>query len=165
MPEKFLLEIGTEEIPDWMIPPALAELRKLFEKLLEDNELTGKVTSVDASPRHLVLRAEGLPDKQADKDELLTGPPAKAGEKAAGGFAKKQGVPVEELQTIETEKGEYFALRKQVVGRRTLDILAGESAATDPQGSTGRNRCTGPVRKARASSVRSAGWSRCSGVR
>ena len=124
MPEKFLLEIGSEEIPDWMIAPALAEMRKLFEKLLEDNELAGKVASVDASPRHLVLRAEGLPEKQADKDELLTGPPKAAGEKAAGGFAKKQGVDPTVLQVIQTEKGEYFAIRKQAAGRRTLDILA-----------------------------------------
>ena len=29
----FLLEIGTEEIPDWMIPGALENLRLLFEKL------------------------------------------------------------------------------------------------------------------------------------
>ena len=30
----FLLEIGAEEIPDWMIQPALTNLRELFEGLL-----------------------------------------------------------------------------------------------------------------------------------
>src|SRR3954453_9391499 len=29
----FLLEIGTEEVPDWMIPTALENLRLSFEKL------------------------------------------------------------------------------------------------------------------------------------
>ena len=29
----FLFEIGVEEIPDWMIPDALENLRLLFEKL------------------------------------------------------------------------------------------------------------------------------------
>jgi len=29
----FLFEIGVEEIPDWMIPDALENLRVLFEKL------------------------------------------------------------------------------------------------------------------------------------
>ena len=34
----FLLEIGTEEIPDWMIQPARSSnLGELFEELLEDN--------------------------------------------------------------------------------------------------------------------------------
>ena len=29
---EFLLEIGAEEIPDWMIEPALADLRTKFQK-------------------------------------------------------------------------------------------------------------------------------------
>jgi glycyl-tRNA synthetase beta chain len=121
---KFLLEIGTEEVPDWMIPPALENLKQLFGKILEDNNLPGSVTSVDASPRHLVLRADDLPVGQPDRDELITGPPRSAGDRAAGGFAKKNGVTVEDLQVVETEKGVYFAVRKQTLGRKTIDILA-----------------------------------------
>ena len=40
----FLLEIGTEEIPDWMIVPAVANLRELIEKLLAENKLGERVT-------------------------------------------------------------------------------------------------------------------------
>ena len=58
MAKPFLLEIGTEEVPDWMIAPALANLRELFTKLLADNGLSGEVTRVDATPRHLVLPVE-----------------------------------------------------------------------------------------------------------
>ena len=79
---KFLLEIGTEEVPDWMIPPALENLKQLFGKVLEENNLPGTVTSVDASPRHLVLRAEGLPEGQPDRDEVITGPPQSAGDRS-----------------------------------------------------------------------------------
>ena len=50
----FLLEIGSEEIPDWMIEPALEQLKSLFEDLLAQNKLGGKVASVDATPRRLV---------------------------------------------------------------------------------------------------------------
>ena len=39
----FLLEVGVEEIPDWMIEPALAELSTRFEKLLEEERLGGRV--------------------------------------------------------------------------------------------------------------------------
>ncbi|HEY2014801.1 MAG TPA: glycine--tRNA ligase subunit beta, partial [Bryobacteraceae bacterium] len=58
----FLFEIGTEEIPDWMIPNALENLRLLFEKL----DVHHETVAMDATPRRLVLRAEGLPERQAD---------------------------------------------------------------------------------------------------
>ena len=45
----FLLEIGVEEIPDWMIQPALKNLEELFTKLIEDNRLGGKVTRTDGT--------------------------------------------------------------------------------------------------------------------
>ncbi|MCP5115365.1 MAG: glycine--tRNA ligase subunit beta, partial [bacterium] len=51
MAETFLLEIGTEEIPDWMIPPALKHLRELFSQLLKKERLTGAISAVDATPR------------------------------------------------------------------------------------------------------------------
>jgi glycyl-tRNA synthetase beta subunit len=54
---KFLLEIGTEEIFDWMIIPVLNSLQYIFQDLLDDHGLSGKVASVDARPRRWVLRA------------------------------------------------------------------------------------------------------------
>ncbi len=120
----FLLEVGAEEIPDWMIPPALDDLKQRFTKVLEDNKLTGEVTAMDATPRRLVLCATGLPEGQPDRDELITGPPKAAGQKASAGFAKKNGVSLDDLQTVETEKGVYYAVRKRTPGRRTIDILA-----------------------------------------
>lgn len=120
----FLVEIGTEEIPDWMIQPALKQLGELFDGLLADNKLGGKVTWLDATPRRLVLKAEGLPQRQPNSADLVTGPPKSAGEGAAAGFARKLGVEVSALNVVKTAKGEYLAYRKKVQGRRTLDILA-----------------------------------------
>ena len=120
----FLLEIGAEEIPDWMIEPALKQLSDDFGKLLTANHLAGAVKAVDASPRRLTLWAEGLPDGQSDGEELVTGPPKSAGAGAANGFAKKQGVTLDALETLTTDKGEYFAYRKKMVGRATGVILA-----------------------------------------
>ncbi|MBL8295003.1 MAG: glycine--tRNA ligase subunit beta [Bryobacterales bacterium] len=119
----FLLEIGAEEIPDWMIVPALDHLRGAFEKLLADNRLSGKVDWVDATPRRLVLKANGLPAGQADSEEVVSGPPKSAGEGAAQGFARKNGATVDQLETVTTPKGEYFAYRKKIAGRATKDIL------------------------------------------
>ncbi|MDX2154005.1 MAG: glycine--tRNA ligase subunit beta [Bryobacteraceae bacterium] len=120
----FLLEIGTEEIPDWMILPALDDLRRLFEKVLADHALAGSVSWVDATPRRLVLRADGLSERQADREELVTGPPVAAAAGAVAGFAKKQNVVVESLERVETAKGVYYGVRKQIAGRATAEILA-----------------------------------------
>src|SRR5580692_8343031 len=108
----FLLEIGTEEIPHWMIPSALAQLEKL--------DLFGATPKVDATPRRLVVRAEGLPERTPDSEQIVKGPPITAGDKAAEGFAKKQEADASPLR----KAGNYYELVKKVSGRATLDILA-----------------------------------------
>jgi len=128
MPD-FLLEIGAEEIPDWMIVPALDHLKTAFGKVLSDHKLAGHVDWVDATPRRLVLHATKLPKGQKDSVEVVTGPPKSAGEGAAVGFARKNGLAVEQLETLATPKGEYFSFRKKVAGRSTEAIL-GEALPT-----------------------------------
>jgi len=116
----FLLEIGCEEIPDWMISTALENLRLLFEKL----EIPHDSVTLDATPRRLVLRAEGLPERQADSEERVLGPAKSAPPKAVAGFARKQGVAPESLIVESTPKGEYYSFVRKVQGRATRDILA-----------------------------------------
>ena len=108
----FLLEIGTEEIPHWMIPSAVAQLQKL--------DLFGAVPQVDATPRRLVVRATGLRERTPDQTQVVKGPPLTAGEKAAAGFARKQGV---ELSAM-TKAGDYWELTKVVPGRPIRELLA-----------------------------------------
>ena len=124
MSERFLIEIGVEEIPDWMIEPALDHFSQLFTAILSDNNLGGKVDSLDATPRRLVLRASGLSEKQADEVKGVSGPPVSSGAGAAQGFAKKMGVPLDQLEKVQTPKGEYYSYKKQVPGRKTIDVLA-----------------------------------------
>lgn len=108
----FLLEIGTEEIPHWMIPGALNQLAAM--------PLFGAAPQVDATPRRLVVRATGLPERTPDEVQVIKGPPVSAGDKAAAGFAKKQGVDLSAM----TKVGDYYELRKNVPGRAVRDILA-----------------------------------------
>ncbi len=122
----FLLEIGTEEIPDWMIVPALNQLQDMFQSLLDQNSLGGRVTRTDATPRRLVLRADGLTERQPDTDDLMLGPPKSAGQGAATGFAKKMGTTPDQLGTETTAKGEYFSFKKRTQGQATTAILARE---------------------------------------
>ncbi len=124
MPVPFLLEIGCEEIPDWMIVSALEDLQTQFTKLFIEQKLEGSVSWIDATPRRLVLRADNLIERQADSEEIAMGPPKSAGAGAAGGFAKKMGVTVADLNTVSTPKGEYFCYTRKVAGRDTAAILA-----------------------------------------
>ncbi len=107
-----LLEIGTEEIPDWMIPDALAQMRTLFGP--------AESVVVDATSRRLVLRATGLAERQADREEYVAGPGLNAPPAAVEGFARKQGVAKEAL---EHREGKYGYTRK-IAGRETRDLLA-----------------------------------------
>ncbi len=109
---EFLLEIGTEEIPHWMIPSALEQLAKI--------DVLGEPLFVDATARRLVLRATNVPDRTPDEQLIVKGPPISAGDKAAAGFAKKQGVDLSAMEKV----GDYYELRKHVSGRRAIDILS-----------------------------------------
>ena len=120
----FLLEIGVEEIPDWMIPAALAALSASFGKLVEDSNLAIGEIRTDATPRRLVLRAKGLEVKQADSVEVVSGPPKSAGAGAAAGFARKLGIEASALETVTTPKGEYLAYRRTVKGREAAAVLS-----------------------------------------
>jgi len=121
----FLLEIGSEEIPDWMIPGALENLRSLFEEMLTKAGLTTPSVTVEGTPRRLVLRAEGLPERQSDAEELVSGPAKSAPPAAVAGFAKKQGIAVESLAVQSTPKGDYYCYTKKVAGQPVSRILAG----------------------------------------
>lgn len=126
-----LLEIGTEEIPDWMIRPAVANFRELLEKLLADHKLGGVTRLSDATPRRIALIIDDVLDRQSDSEELVMGPPKAAAYKdgkptgAAIGFAKKNNVDVTDLRFEATPKGEYIAVLKKVPGRSASEILAG----------------------------------------
>ncbi|MBM3756087.1 MAG: glycine--tRNA ligase subunit beta [Acidobacteria bacterium] len=110
----FLLEIGTEEIPDWMIPSALEFLREKFD---------GSDVTVDGTGRRLVLRAS-LEERTADKEEVVTGPPAAVQGKPLEGFCAKQGITASALTVVETAKGKYWSFVKKTPGRAMKEILA-----------------------------------------
>src|SRR5579883_3381413 len=86
MPD-FLLEIGTEEIPDWMIEPALEDLRSRYKEAFAT--LGGSEFIVDGTPRRLVLLAKEILDRAPDIQTVIPGPYVSAGAKAAEGFARK----------------------------------------------------------------------------
>jgi len=129
---ELLLEIGTEEIPSDYLENGLKELKRLAELYLKDNriEIEGGLHTY-GTPRRLVLVGKAIADTQEDTIQEITGPPQKAAfdeegnpTKAAFGFAKKQGVSVDELQLLETPKGVYLYIKRKIPGRLTITILS-----------------------------------------
>ena len=127
----FLLEIGTEEIPDWMIVPALNQLQDTFQALLDQQNLGGKVTRTDATPRRLVLFAEDLRDRQPDTEEKILGPVVPPGHNvsspmtpAAEGFMRKH--KVSDLLVEEGPKGRRWIAKVARDGQAASAILGRE---------------------------------------
>ncbi len=130
MAKDLLFEIGTEELPARFIAPALKALKDLAKRELERLSLSFEGIKTLGTPRRLTLYVAGLAEAQPDRTEEVLGPPKKVAfdeegrpTKAAEGFAKKQGVSVEELRVKTTERGEYVFVEKTFPGQKTIDLL------------------------------------------
>jgi glycyl-tRNA synthetase beta chain len=131
MTGELLFEIGTEEIPSDFLDEGIRRLQQLAESAFRDNliQIQGKLKTF-GTPRRLVLFAEAVAETQDDTVQEITGPPKSAAfdsqgnpTKAALGFAKKQGIPVNQLGTLQTPKGEYLYVKRRIPGRPTPDVL------------------------------------------
>jgi glycyl-tRNA synthetase beta chain len=118
----FLLEIGVEEIPDWMIEPALADLRAGFAAAFQ--AFGGSALWTEATPRRLVLQAKDLLPQAPDVESVVPGPYLSAGEKAAEGFARKQNTSVGKLAKAQDAKGERYIFAQLVKGQTALHALS-----------------------------------------
>ena len=129
--KELLLESGTEEIPAGFIPQALVDLESLVRKELDGNRIDFDGVKTLGTPRRLVISVESVSEKQRDVEIKKVGPSKQSAfdaegkpTKAASGFAKSQSVPVESLQMIQTEKGEYVCAVRSETGKPTLELLS-----------------------------------------
>lgn len=125
-----LFEIGTEELPAGFLQPALAQLRDNFLKKAAALNLDHGEVVCKGTPRRLALIVRNLAQTQRDSREELLGPAKLAAfgvdglpTRAAEGFARSKGVAVADLQVVETPKGEYLILVREVAGRQTVELL------------------------------------------
>ncbi len=130
MNKELFLEIGTEEIPAGFLPKAMAEMEALIQRELDNARLSYSEVKTFATPRRLVLCIKGIPSVQPDAETCAMGPaksiafgPDGKPTRAAEGFARGQGLDVESLELVATDKGEYVAAVKKESGRPTPDLL------------------------------------------
>lgn len=119
-----LLEIGAEEIPDWMLAGALEYLGVAVGDLVRNTRLGDPIIRTDATPRRLVVRAEGIVERQEDSSERVWGPGKFAPAAALEGFAKKQGIDRMELELVSDGKVEKYSTLRKIAGRTAVEILA-----------------------------------------
>ncbi len=101
---KYLLEVGTEELPYKFIPSAIEQLNKGFTTFLNDNKVKFSDVKVYATPRRLAVIVDGLENKTEDEEKIVKGPIAKVAfdevgnlTKAGEGFARKNNLSKEDL--------------------------------------------------------------------
>lgn len=125
----FLLEVGTEELPASFVSEALQQWEARISPELKEQYLEPTSIQFYGTPRRLAMVIEGLPERQADREEEVKGPPAQAAfkdgkpTKAAEGFARSRGVEVSALEVRETDKGAFVFVNQSIPGRPTAEIL------------------------------------------
>jgi glycyl-tRNA synthetase beta chain len=127
---RLLLEVGTEELPPSELPGVLEGMGPAARALFAELRLPCGDVTVFSSPRRLALAVADLADVQEARSTVVTGPPVKAAfdpsgapTKAAVGFARTQGVAVEALTTVKTERGDYVAVHREEPRGRAADVL------------------------------------------
>ena len=128
--DTLLIEVGTEELP----PTAAKNLSDHFTgavttQLAELGFSYGEVSSF-VTPRRIALSIKQTITKQPDQEIERRGPSLKAAygkdgqpTKAALGFAKSCGVELQQLQTMDTDKGEWLFYKSTEKGISLSEAL------------------------------------------
>ena len=134
MAKDYLFEIGTEEMPAHVVERSVKQLADRTQKFLKENGLKFKCIKTFSTPRRLTILVEELAEKQDDIDEIKKGPAKKIAldqdknwTKAAQGFARGQGMTMDDIYFEELKGTEYAYVHVQKEGKKTSSILLGMS--------------------------------------
>jgi len=128
--ETLLIELGTEELP----PKSLKTLAVAFfdniKNQLDSNDLSYADIKWFATPRRLAVQVTDLIDKQTDKVVEKRGPAVNVAfdeqgqpSKAAIGWARSNGITVEQAERLTTPKGEWLLHKATVVGKTVSELV------------------------------------------
>lgn len=129
--ETLLVELGTEELPPKSLKQLALSFRDSIVQGLEQRELSHGEVQWFASPRRLAVLIDAVQLHSASKELEILGPPidrAKDADgnwtSAASGFARKQNVEPDQLESIDTPKGARLGLRVSAPGESAKAALS-----------------------------------------
>lgn len=129
--ENLLIEVGTEELPPKSLRKLAESFLSNFTDELKKAELSFESAVWHAAPRRLAININQLALAQADKVVEKRGPAvAQAFDadgnptKAAMGWARGNGITVEQADRLKTDKGEWLLHQAKVVGVETKSLIA-----------------------------------------
>lgn len=130
MAKEFLIELGTEELPPKQLRTLAEAFAANFSAELAAAELTHDGVKWFATPRRLALKVTNLAEKQADKVLEKRGPAISVAfdaegnpTKAAQGWARGNGITVEQADRLKTEQGEWLLFKQHVTGQEAKAIV------------------------------------------
>ncbi|NNN62025.1 glycine--tRNA ligase subunit beta [Vibrio sp. A11] len=130
MAKEFLIELGTEELPPKQLRTLAEAFAANFSTELAAAELTHDSIKWFATPRRLALKVANLAEKQADKVLEKRGPAVSVAfdaqgnpTKAAQGWARGNGITVEQADRLKTEQGEWLLFKQEVKGQAAKAIV------------------------------------------
>ncbi|MBN1266820.1 MAG: glycine--tRNA ligase subunit beta [Anaerolineales bacterium] len=129
-PADLLFEIGTEELPVSDLGSAIGQLERLLVEQLQEARLDYGALKVSGTPRRLVAMVNELAGRQRDEVQVVKGPPVDRAydadqkpTRAAEGFARSQGISVEQLRMAEINGGSYVVAEVHQAGRTAVAVL------------------------------------------
>ncbi|MCG3726717.1 glycine--tRNA ligase subunit beta [Vibrio cincinnatiensis] len=130
MAKEFLIELGTEELPPKQLRTLAEAFTANFSAELTAADLEFQDLKWFATPRRLALKITQLAEQQADKVVEKRGPAISVAfdtegnpTKAAQGWARGNGITVEQADRLKTEQGEWLLFKQEVKGQATKQII------------------------------------------
>ncbi|EGQ8493548.1 glycine--tRNA ligase subunit beta [Vibrio cholerae] len=130
MAKEFLIELGTEELPPKQLRTLAEAFAANFAAELATADIAHEGVTWFATPRRLALKVANLAEGQPDRVVEKRGPAVNVAfdadgkpTKAAEGWARGNGITVEQAERLVTDKGEWLLFKEQVQGQQTASVV------------------------------------------
>ncbi|MBE3657608.1 glycine--tRNA ligase subunit beta [Vibrio navarrensis] len=130
MAKEFLIELGTEELPPKQLRTLAEAFAANFAAELKAADLAHEGIKWFATPRRLALKVANLAEGQADKVVEKRGPAIAVAfdadgqpTKAAQGWARGNGITVEQADRLKTDQGEWLLYKQEVKGQEAKTVV------------------------------------------
>ena len=128
--ETLLIELGTEELPPKSLKTLATAFYESIQAQLDSNDLTYNDIKWFATPRRIAVQVTDLIGKQKDRVIEKRGPAINVAfdtegnaSKAAQGWARSNGITIEQSERLVTDKGEWLLHRATVSGKTIAELV------------------------------------------